>query len=84
MNLLQSWSKWISPEAEKLARQLVVKYQVRSGYGVAIYLDLNRGFENHWAVEIWVQQMLELDSQYESFDLLDKAFVAKIPNDMLP
>lgn len=83
MSTLQTWSPWISPLAEKLARQLTVKYGIRDGFGLAIYLDVDRCYKNHHAVRIWVQRMIEIDPRYDSLDLLNNELVALIPIEQL-
>jgi hypothetical protein len=78
-----NWSPWISPLAEELARQLTVKYSIREGFGLAIYLGINRCYKNHHAVRIWIQRMLDKDKHNDSLESLNSLFLAVIPSDLL-
>jgi hypothetical protein len=80
MSTLQTWSPWISPLAEKLARQLAVQYSIRDGFGLAIYLDVDRCYKNHHAIRIWVQRLLDEDAQVD-FDCLNTMIVSLFPSE---
>ena len=82
MSRLQSWSVWISPLAEKLARQLIVKFQIQAGFGLAVYLDVERHYDNHHAIRIWVQKLLNegFDLSCDAVDSLGHQLVALLPS----
>jgi hypothetical protein len=79
MSTLQAWSPWICPLAEKLARQLTVQYAIREGFGLAIYLDVDRCYRNHHAIRIWVQHQLDLDPHNDSLESLSSLFIKLVP-----
>jgi hypothetical protein len=83
MSTLQTWSPWISPLAEKLARQLTVRREIPEGSGLAIYLDIDRFYSNHHAIRIWVQRMLDNDPTIDSVDCLILMFIELIPYELL-
>ncbi len=50
---------WISPLADRLASDLIRELQIQSGHGLALYLDVDRVFDNHKAVSVWVQRVID-------------------------
>ena len=82
MQAMQQWSAWISPKADKLAKELIIEFQIQSGYGVALFLDVNKMFTNHVAVRIWVQRKLDdgVDELSDPFGVLSQQFYECIPD----
>ncbi len=77
----QSWGPWISPLADALSRELIIQFEVSGGYGLALYLNVDRCFYNHRAMRIWVQRMLDRGTggQLDHLRTLKKQFLDCIP-----
>lgn len=77
----QSWGAWISPKANKLAKELIIECGIQQGAGLSLFLDVNHAFDNHVAIRVWVQRMLDegLDELSSPFDLLKQKFIDCMP-----
>jgi len=83
MSAQQLWSVWISPLAEKLSRDLILQFNIQSGYGLALYLEVERFFDNQQSVRIWTQRMLdhELKDESDPYPNLFRLFTQCLPAD---
>jgi len=76
------WGDWISPLADKLSRDLIIQFEISAGYGLALYLDVDRFYDNHSAIRIWVQSMLDggIEEKSDHLTILKKLFLDCIPD----
>jgi len=77
----QAWGAWISPLANQLSKELIIQYEIQTGYGLALYLDVDRVFDNHRAIRIWVQRMLDegIEKQADHLTALKERFTGCTP-----
>lgn len=78
---MSTWGDWISPLADKLSRELIIHFEISAGYGLALYLDVDRGYDNHHAIRIWVQRMMDRGTggKLDHFTTLKKLFLDCVP-----
>lgn len=65
----------------KLVDDLIEKYEIQPGYGLAEYLDLPTRLSNYEAIRVWVRK--RLNSEAGSFTAADdtfKSFINHFPN----
>lgn len=61
---MTQWNDWIDPQADRVAKKLIISHQIQPGYGMSLFLDVDRSFSNYMAVRAWVQRMYD-DGNYD-------------------
>lgn len=75
---------WVSKEAREIASKLVAEHSILQGYGMASYLSLPGGYDNHSAVQLWVHNKIQKwPPEYLSIPELNKAFLSCFPDHLL-
>lgn len=49
----------VSPEADTIARELIKELQIPKLHNLAFLLNVNKCFNDHQALRIWLQQQLD-------------------------
>ena len=49
----------VSQEADAVARELIQEFQIPKLHNLAFMLNVNRCFDNHQALRLWLQQQLD-------------------------
>ena len=76
-----TWGAWISSKANKLAKELIIEFSIQPGCGISLFLDVNHAFDNHMAIRVWVQRMLDegLDELSDPINVLSQQFIDCMP-----
>ena len=67
----------VSPEADMVARELIYELQIPKLHNLAFLLKVNKCFDGHQAVRLWLQRMLD-DGQAHYDDLAQQARIRLI------
>ncbi|WP_416996090.1 hypothetical protein [Acinetobacter soli] len=49
----------VSLEADNVARELILELQIPKLYNLAFLLNINRCFDNHQALRLWIQNLID-------------------------
>lgn len=49
----------VSLEADNVARELILELQIPKLYNLAFLLNINRCFDNHQALRLWIQNIID-------------------------
>lgn len=49
----------VSLEADNVARELILELQIPKLYNLAFLLNINRCFDNHKALRLWIQNLID-------------------------
>ena len=69
----------ISIEADLVARELILEYQIPRLHNLAFILNINKCFDDHQALRLWVQKLYEENCIHKN-DLLNEARKRLIEN----
>ena len=67
----------VSPEADMVARELIYELQIPKLHILAFLLKVNKCFDDHQALRLWLQRMLD-DGQAHYDDLAQQARIRLI------
>lgn len=71
----------ISTKAVILANHLIKTYQIQPGYGLSSYLGSYPYLDNHMAVALWVEGVINTwPTEKRTLGQLRKAFIENLPN----
>ena len=56
--------------SERWARKIIGEFEIQTGYGLALHLDVDLSLDNHRAVRAWLQRAI--DQYVEDQDLFDQ------------
>lgn len=62
----------VSAEADAVARELIQEWHIPKLYNLAFLLNMNRCFDDHQVLRLWVQGLLD-NEQIDLTDLSDQA-----------
>ncbi|WP_250162858.1 hypothetical protein [Psychrobacter sp. WY6] len=65
-------SGYVSEDANGIANTLICELYIQSGVGLARFLSVDRCFDNHMAMRVWVQKRLDANSGYVVDDMYQK------------
>ena len=60
----------VSQEVDAIARELIQEFQIPKLYNLAFMLNVDRCFDNHQALRLWLQHLL--DEEYIDINDLKK------------
>ncbi len=66
----------VSLEADTVARELILELQIPKLYNLAFLLNVNRCFDDHQAIRLWIQNLI--DSEEVSIDDLPRYVKQKL------
>ena len=75
----------VSPEALRIAQEMIRILQVQPGFGMAAFLNVPNGYDNFSSVRLWVQKKIDIQpKQYNTLGQLTISFLKCFPPDLRP
>ncbi|NCI77024.1 hypothetical protein [Acinetobacter kanungonis] len=59
----------VSPEADDIARKLIQEFAIPKLYNLAFLLQINKCFDDHQTLRLWVQKLSDEQGQLDLEDL---------------